>query len=363
MSSKTLIVCPHMHLPGGIAGYYQSLQGYLKNSFEFFHLGARETGETTYQKPLNLIRDLFSLNVTLKRTRNEIGTVMFNPSLIPFCVVREGLLLCVAKAHGCKCIVFFRGWDNHFADVLERYFFKLFMMVFNQADAFIVLSKEFETRLRGWGFKQPVHIETTTVDDRMLNGFSMPTHRHRSNVSQRNVKLLFLSRVEREKGIFEAIDAVSVLKKRHPGITLYVAGVGACLEAAKMHAEVAGISDSVHFLGWVSGQAKSDLLYESDLLLLPSSREGMPNCVLEAMAFGLPVLTTPIGGINDFFENRRFGFLIDDKSPARIAELIETIISDDKLYHTLSHEAFAYAHDRFLASKVAERISRLCSAA
>ncbi|MFA6010717.1 MAG: hypothetical protein WC799_12100 [Desulfobacteraceae bacterium] len=43
MPSKTLIVCPHMHLPGGIAGYYQSLQGYLKNSFEFFHTLEKRT--------------------------------------------------------------------------------------------------------------------------------------------------------------------------------------------------------------------------------------------------------------------------------------------------------------------------------
>ncbi len=362
MPSKTLIVCPNMHLPGGIASYYNSLSAYLKSSFEFFHVGAKATGETPCRKPLNLIRDVFSLNGTLKRAGRGIGTVMFNPSLIPFCVVREGLLLCVAKVHGCRCIVFFRGWDNRFADVLERYFFRIFTLVFRRADAFIVLSKEFEARLRHWGFRQPVYLETTTVDDRMLEDFSMKTHRPLNGATPCDIRLLFLSRVEKEKGIIEAIDAVRLLKDRHPGITLNVAGVGSYLETARYHALASGLSDRVRFLGWVSGRDKADLLASSDLLLLPSSREGMPNCVLESMAFGLPVLTTPIGGINDFFENGRFGFLIDDIRPERIAELVDRILADDALYKDMSREAFSYAHGRFLASNVAERLIRLCSA-
>lgn len=356
ISAKTLIVCPNLFLPGGIASYYGSIADYLKGTAHFFYIGAKSTGESFYQKPMNLFRDLINFSVKLFISRNKFNTIILNPSLIPYCVIREGLLLCIAKANRFKCIVFFHGWDNSFAKFIERFFFKLFKAVFNQADEFIVLSNEFEAQLRSWGFNQPVHIETTTVDDRILKNYSVKlTHRSQKNITLQDVSLLFLSRVEQEKGIFETIDATKLLKAKYHAITLHVAGIGASLESAKKYTASSGLSDNVIFHGWVSGQSKADLLNDSDIMILPSSREGMPTCVLEAMAFGLPVLTTPVGGINDFFEDGRFGYLIQDKTPVRIAELVEKIISDDKLYHRMSSESLAYAHERFLSNKVANR--------
>lgn len=356
---RTLLVTPCLHLPGGIAGYYQSLSLYLPDNFLIFEVGARRVGEGKLRKPINVVRDFMRLGVKLWH-RPDFSKVVFNPSLIPSCTIREGLFLCLAKALNRDCVVFFRGWDNDFADFIQKYFFKLFFAVFNRADMFIVLSHEFGNKLRQWGFEQPIVIETTTVDDSLVSGFLLQSRARRSSIRRSEFKLLFLSRLEEGKGLIEAIDAISLLIEKYPGISLAVAGVGGLAEAAEQHVSSLELGQAVDFLGWVSGNAKKKLLEESDLLILPSSREGMPNCVLEAMALGLPVLITPVGGINDFFVDGRFGFLLNSKTPSSIASLVDKIISDDDLYINMSNAAFNYAQDNFLASIVSKRFVDVC---
>jgi glycosyltransferase involved in cell wall biosynthesis len=83
----------------------------------------------------------------------------------------------------------------------------------------------------------------------------------------------------------------------------------------------------------------------------------MPNSVLEAMALGMPVITCPVGGLRDFFENGKMGYLVKQKSITDIVEAIEKLIDDRNLGNRISFFNHQYATGRFLAPGVAHYLA------
>ncbi|MCD6184589.1 MAG: glycosyltransferase family 4 protein [Deltaproteobacteria bacterium] len=356
MCKKILIICPDLKLPGGIAGYYSSLKNHFSYGIEYFFIGARKRNESNFLKPFNLIRDVLFLFLHLLKSGKKYDLVCLNPSFIPFCIVREGMLLQVIKYFRIKVIVFFRGWSWDFSKIVEKRYFKLFFQTYNKTDSFIALSKEFKNQLRAWGFNQPVFLETTVVDKLLLNGYTIEDRMERIRSSSSSITILFLSRVEKEKGIIEAIDALNILIKSYPKIRMLVAGVGSYLSESIEHCKSLALEKNVNFLGWITGEQKSRVLADSDILLLPTYREGMPNCVLEAMAFGIPVVTRPIGGLKDFFVDGKFGFMTESTEPETIASLVDSIIVNRPLREYMSIQSFNYAHDHFFSGSVTRRL-------
>jgi glycosyltransferase involved in cell wall biosynthesis len=137
------------------------------------------------------------------------------------------------------------------------------------------------------------------------------------------LKILFLARVEKAKGIYEAVDAFRIVQAKHSSVCLTIAGDGSELKSVKEYVRAQNI-EGITFLGWVRGPSKLEAFAKADVYLFPTHHgEGMPNSVLEAMACGLPVVTRPVGGVRDFFENGRMGFLTEGKEPQVLASLLE----------------------------------------
>ena len=99
------------------------------------------------------------------------------------------------------------------------------------------------------------------------------------------------------------------------------------------------VEQSLRFPGWVDGSEKDNLLRESDVFVLPSYYEALPVGVLEAMACGVPVVATSVGGIPDVIEDRVNGLLIEPGQPDALARAIVTILTDDALRSRLREAA------------------------
>ncbi|MCS2389080.1 glycosyltransferase [Bacteroides thetaiotaomicron] len=84
----------------------------------------------------------------------------------------------------------------------------------------------------------------------------------------------------------------------------------------------------------------------------------MPTVVLEAMAFGLPVFTRNVGGLIDFFENGKMGYITDSMDPKDFADAISSYIEDVKLTKATSLYNYEYARKHFMASFVAVSIEK-----
>jgi glycosyltransferase involved in cell wall biosynthesis len=123
-------------------------------------------------------------------------------------------------------------------------------------------------------------------------------------------KVLFLGILGQRKGIYDLLEIWSAVISAVPGARLLVGGNGE-IELAKNRATSLGIASSVDFLGWIDGYRKIELLKSADTFVLPSYNEGLPMSLLEAMSWGMPVVTTRVGGIPELITNNHDGLLID----------------------------------------------------
>lgn len=132
------------------------------------------------------------------------------------------------------------------------------------------------------------------------------------------VTVLFLGLVGRRKGVFDLLPAMARAVVDAPQLRLLLGGNGEVAQA-QQQADELNLGKQVQFLGWVAGEQKEQLLRQADVYILPSHNEGLPMSVLEAMSYGLPVVTTRVGGIPELVTDGEDGLLVDAGDVAAIA--------------------------------------------
>lgn len=151
------------------------------------------------------------------------------------------------------------------------------------------------------------------------------------------------------KGHHLAVEAVA----RTPGWTLLIAGAGPQEQKLRSRIASLGLEGRVRLLGSVSPEALVQHYSASDLLLLGSSREGMPNVLLEAMACGLPVAATAVGGIPEVVVEGRTGFFIDERSAEGVARALRRFESMELDRDTIRRQAMAHGWEATAAAHTA----------
>ncbi len=126
---------------------------------------------------------------------------------------------------------------------------------------------------------------------------------HHKQVDNR-VSILFLGRIERNKGVYDLVEAVQMFHEDLRHCRFIICGMGSELGAFKEKIAGLALSHLFEFRGWVTGPEKIQVLRDADIFVLPSYREGLPNALLEAMASGLAVVATAVGGIPDILDNK-----------------------------------------------------------
>ncbi len=129
-----------------------------------------------------------------------------------------------------------------------------------------------------------------------------------------------IGRFSVEKGVDRAIDLLTQLPHAH----LHLVGDGLQRDALEEQAERLNVSDRITWHGWQEDVRPFYALF--DLLLLPSHTEGLPNVLLEAMALGVPVAATDVGGISELLDRGRLGVLLDPKRPEQWAPAIRSAL-------------------------------------
>ena len=142
------------------------------------------------------------------------------------------------------------------------------------------------------------------------------------------VKILFLSWVIEEKGIFDLIEAAREVVILNKNVLFIIGGNGTALAEAQKRVNDYQLNNYFDFRGWVKYQDKFDILQEVDIYTLPSYFEGFPNSLLEAMASGLPVVATPVGSIESIVKHGVNGLLVEMKNSQQIAQSLSTLIND-----------------------------------
>jgi glycosyltransferase involved in cell wall biosynthesis len=147
------------------------------------------------------------------------------------------------------------------------------------------------------------------------------------------LNLIFLGRIGVRKGAFDIIRALAALPEDlRSRCRLTMAGDGDTNEARAL-AEELGCSDRVSITGWIAKADVQQLLVESDVLMLPSYAEGMAMALIEGMSWGLPVVTTGVGGASEFLEQGRNCILVTPGDVPGISDAISELAGNPAFRH------------------------------
>ena len=163
--------------------------------------------------------------------------------------------------------------------------------------------------------------------------------------------ILFIGRLTRNKGIYELAEAFINISKKHSDYNLLLIGEEIEKENLVKLFKNAGILDKVSFKGIIPHKEIAYYMNVSDLLLFPSWNEGLPNVVMEAMACGLPVVTSNVGGIPEIVINNITGLSVPAKNVGKLTEAAIRMIEDEKLRETCTKNAKKLIIEKFDVKK------------
>jgi glycosyltransferase involved in cell wall biosynthesis len=165
---------------------------------------------------------------------------------------------------------------------------------------------------------------------------------------------LFTGRIDPLKGLFELVEAVSMLRRDNYNVRLNIVGweseeTKPVERRLKLAIEKFEIKDYVIFHGRKSIGYELNKMYRmADIYVLPSHEEGFPRTIWEAMANGLPIITTDVGGIPSYLSHKKNAYLIKPKSASLIVKSIKDLISQKELRQRLIQEGQSIAKENTL---------------
>lgn len=354
---KIVFTVPWLQDRGGVASYYNGILPFLpRHTYFALEIGGSKSVGGIFHPATDQLR----FRRTLKKWNPEL--VHLNPSLGFKSFFRDGLFAWQAKRLGYPLVVFWHGWNKDFEKVVPKKYLSFFKSTFGLADGFIILASEFEDELRRWGITTPIYKQTTCVDESLCYGIDL-VQKWSDPQKIATVKILFLARLARSKGVFETVEAVKLLLDDKLNVQLTVAGDGEVRAEVEEFARGLGLNENrVVFTGDIRGKDKVDAFASHHIYCFPTYYgEGLPTSVLEAMTFAMPVITRPVGGLKDIFIDGEMGLLVDQKSPQHIAENLKTLIADPPRMAQIGRNNMRHASEHFMASVVAEKHTTICN--
>lgn len=271
-------------------------------------------------------------------------------------LVRKGILTWAASAMGVPVVLHCHGgmFERDFQrmpPVLQR----LVAEMFRRAAMVIVLS---ESWLSVYGDLVGVRAEKLTV---AMNCVEVPTALpERDDIP---LRVAFLGRLGPQKGAWDLVRAVAALPESlRSCLQVQLAGDGDVVGTRALAAEL-GVADVVEVRDWLETSERDRVLGDSAVLALPSPNEGLPMSLLEAMAWGLVPVVSPVGGIPEVVTDGGNGLLVQPGDPADIAAALRRLVEDPALRADLSAAARRTAEDSFSVQGYTKKLARVWATA
>jgi glycosyltransferase involved in cell wall biosynthesis len=163
-----------------------------------------------------------------------------------------------------------------------------------------------------------------------------------------------VGRLHPQKGLFFLLDALLKIKNSIEQVELLIIGEGALRYDLEAHADSIGVSGITKFTG--PRTDIPEILRALDVFVLPSLWEGLPLALLEAMASGLPVIATDVGGIPEVVINRETGLLIQPSNSQAIADAVLLLFNDRNLRIRLANAGSAFVYAQFSAQTLVKEM-------
>lgn len=240
-----------------------------------------------------------------------------------------------------------------------RGFKKQWQAVFRRADRIQAISNFLADWARSEGATCPIDVVPNGVD---LTKFQISNSKSQIN-SNPQITIITTSRLVPKNGIDILIRAVAELKPQIPNIKYQIQILGSGPEEKKLKrlASELKINDRIEFLGNVNPDEVPKYLSQADIFVRPSRSEGLGSSFLEAMAAGLPIVATKVGGIPEFLKDYETGLFVKMDDPADVAEKISKLLADKALRKTLGEKGQRLVQEKYSWDKVALQMDKIFS--
>lgn len=343
---KICMIVPNPEVKGGIAsvvnGYRES---WFREKHEIAYVESYRDGSKVQKliKALSgyvhFLRELFVNRPNVVHIHSSFGPSFYRK--LPFIYLSHLFKIPVVNhIHGAEFEHFYQKASERKRHLIEK--------AYHKCTRLIVLSKEWKTMIG--------QIVPADKIDVLENYCILP-----DNIAvrkKRKGQILFLGELGERKGCFLIPDILERIKKSCPDAHIVMAGDGQMQQVKEAFAKK-GLTDSVTFSGWVRADEKRKLLEESEVFLFPTYYEGMPMAVLEAMSYGLGIVTTNVGGIPRLIIPKQTGYIEEVGEIGKMAEDVVKLLQDEELCRQLGARAREFAAKHYSLDTHLQRLEKI----
>ncbi len=265
----------------------------------------------------------------------------FKPDIIHAQALWTGLPALIGKIiTGRPYVVWCQGSDIYFPRQFKGILAKL---VLKNAGAVIALTYDMKKRIQTI-CDRDINIIGNGVDLVKFGRYSRKEARYQLGIREDEKVIIFVGSLTPVKGVQYLIEAMNIIRHSHPSVRLLLVGDGMERQILETLVSVMDLGQNITFFGRVKNDEVPKYIAASDVFVLPSLSEGFPLTVAEAMAAGLPVVSTQVRGLSEIIKEGENGFLVEPKNSSQLADKTLRILNNDSLHEEISVKNRAWAN-------------------
>ena len=294
---------------------------------------------------------LFEIMPFLEKGPYDIVHCHFGPN------GKTGLFLRDLGAITGKIVTTFHGYD--LSSYIKARGKNTYKRLFEGGDLFLTISERWKEELINLGAKEDkVAVHRMGVD---TNKFVFSLRKPKKSG---NIQLLTVARLVEKKGVKYGIQAVANVLKKYPKIEYNIVGDGVLKNELAQLINELNLNNHVKLLGWKEQGDIVSLMKDSDILLMPSvtakegDQEGIPVVLMEALAQGLPVLSTYHSGIPELIQDEVSGYLVHERDVKALSERLEYLVEHQDLWSRMGRAGRNHIENHYNIEKLNEQLIR-----
>jgi colanic acid/amylovoran biosynthesis glycosyltransferase len=317
-----------------------------------------------HKKPIALLR---SLNVA--KFKKEAASLGILYKITPFldCCAYDivhchfgpngnlGALLKDIGAIKGKVVTTFHGYDM--SSYIQKYGDEVYRYLFRKGDLFLPISERWKDKLIKLGCnEEKIFVHRMGIDTQK---YQFSVRKPKNNGA---INILTVARLVEKKGVRYGIQAIAKILQKYQDIEYKIIGDGHLKNELETLAANLNLKNNVEFLGWKSQEEIIELMKDADIFLAPSvtsedgDQEGIPVVLMEAMAQGLPVVSTCHSGIPELVRDGETGFLAPERDPDVLAEKLIYLIENQESWPKIGKAGRKYIDENYDINKLNDRL-------
>ena len=229
-------------------------------------------------------------------------------------------------------IVWGRGIDVYDPGLLMKPFSKL---VLQNADTVIALTKDMKGKIQEICNRE-IRVIPNGIDLQEFNSTRRNGMQYKRQADTDEKLIIYIGRFRSNKGVNYLIEAMNIIRQKNQCVRLLLGGDGPEEENLKYLTRQLKLGCNIDFLGQIPNKQVPQYMAAAYVFVLPSLNEGFPNVVLEAMASGLPIIASKVGGLPEIIKEGENGFLVEPRNPGQIAEKVLLLLQNTELRKIIS---------------------------